>query len=98
MRKTLLLSHLRRVLLAFFVQPAITSVADARGPYGNIHVGQWKGGAFTDDNTAAFSHCSASSIYGNGVILVVGLNAQNSWLLGFASPSFHLTQGQHRSG
>lgn len=80
-------------VLAVFVQLAITSVADAKGPFGNIHVGQWKGGAFTDDNTGAFSHCSASSIYGNGVILVVGLNAQNSWLLGFASPSFHLTKG-----
>jgi S1-C subfamily serine protease len=93
MRKALLLSHLLLVLLAFFVQFAITSAADAKGPYGNIHVGQWKGGAFTVDNTGAFSHCSASSIYGNGVILVVGLNSQNSWLLGFASPSFHLTKG-----
>jgi S1-C subfamily serine protease len=75
------------------VQLAITSVADAKGPYGNIHIGQWKGGAFTDDNTGTFSHCSPSSIYGNGVILLVGLNSQNSWLLGFASPSFHLTKG-----
>jgi hypothetical protein len=45
MRKALLLSHL---LLAFFVQFAITSVAGAKGPYGNIHVGQWKVGAFTE--------------------------------------------------
>src|SRR5215469_7930550 len=94
MRKALLLSHLVLALfLAFFVQLATTSVADAKGPFGNFHIGQWKGGAFTNDDTGAFSHCSASSIYGNGVILVVGLNAQNSWLLGFASPSFHLTKG-----
>src|SRR5215469_14519244 len=94
MRKALLLSHLVLALfLAFFVQLAITSVADAKGPFGNIHIGQWKGGAFTDGNTGAFSHCSASSICGNGVILVVGQDAENSWLLGFASPSFHLTKG-----
>jgi hypothetical protein len=75
-------------VLAVFVQLAITSVADAKGPFGNIHVGQWKGGAFTDDNMGALSHCSAASIYGKGVSLVVGLNSQNSWLPGFASPTF----------
>lgn len=88
MRKALFLGF-----LAVFVQLAITSIGNAKGPFGNIHIGQWKGGAFTDDNTGAFSRCSASSIYGNGVILVVGQNAENSWLLGFASPSFHLTKG-----
>jgi S1-C subfamily serine protease len=79
--------------LAVLVQIATASIAYAKGPYGNIHVGNWKGGAFTDDNTGAFSHCGATSIYDNGVILVVGLNASKSWLLGFASPGFHLTKG-----
>lgn len=32
--------------------------------------------------------------YGNGIILIVGLNAGNSWLLSFASPNFHLEQGE----
>jgi S1-C subfamily serine protease len=85
MRKTL--------FLALLVQIAIMSTANAAGPYGNIHVGNWKGGAFTDDGTSAFSHCAATTGYGNGVILVVGQNASNSWLLGFASPSFRLTKG-----
>jgi S1-C subfamily serine protease len=95
LRQWLVAARMRRALFlgffAVFVQLAIASISHAKGPYGNIHVG--KGGAFTDDNTGGFSHCSASSIYGNGVILIVGLNAQNSWLLGFASPSFHLTKG-----
>jgi S1-C subfamily serine protease len=81
------------LFLAFLVQIALLPVANAAGPYGNIHVGNWKGGAFTDDNTGAFSHCGATTSYGNGVILVVGQNASNSWLLGFASPGFHLTKG-----
>src|ERR1700753_3274262 len=80
-------------LFVFLVQLAITAAADAKGPYGNIHVGQWKGGAFTDDNTGAFSHCSASTAYASGITLVVGQNASNGWLLGFASPAFHLTKG-----
>jgi len=78
---------------ACLVQMAITSTANAAGPYGNVHVGNWTGGAFTNDSTGAFSHCSASTTYGNGVILVVGQNASNSWLLGFASPAFHLKKG-----
>ena len=79
---------------AIFVQVAITGVACAKGPYGNIHVGNWRGGAFTDDTTGTFSHCAATTTYGNGIILVVGQNAGNSWLLSFASPNFHLKQGE----
>jgi len=90
MRKTLFLG----LFLGLFVQLATTPVANAKGPYGNIHVGNWRGGAFTDDNTGAFSHCAATTAYGNGIILIVGLNAGNSWLLGFASPNFHLKQGE----
>jgi S1-C subfamily serine protease len=84
---------LKTLFLALLVQIAVMSIANAAGPYGNIHVGNWKGGAFTDDGTGAFSHCAATTGYGNGVILVVGQNASNSWLLGFASPSFRLTKG-----
>jgi S1-C subfamily serine protease len=85
---------MRNILfLAFLVQIATASLAYAKGPYGNIHVGTWKGGAFTDDSTGAFSHCAASTSYGSGITLVVGQNAAKSWLLGFASPAFHLTKG-----
>ncbi|HLZ04190.1 MAG TPA: trypsin-like peptidase domain-containing protein [Bradyrhizobium sp.] len=85
---------MRKLLfLACLVQMAITSVANAAGPYGNIHVGNWTGGAFTNDSNGAFSHCGATASYGNGVILVVGQNVSNSWLLGFASPAFHLNKG-----
>src|SRR5262249_57891973 len=79
--------------ISWLIAMAIASVAQAAGPYGNIHVGNWKGGAFTDDNSGGFSHCAASTSYGNGIILVVGQNASNSWLLGFASPAFHLNKG-----
>src|ERR1700741_1968012 len=84
----------KALFLAFLVQIAITAVADGAGPYGDIHVGNWQGGAFPDDNTGSFSHCAATATYGNGNILVVGQNAANSWLLSFANPSFHLTKGK----
>ncbi len=76
-----------------FLQLAIASMAHAAGPFGSIHVGNWIGGAFSDDNTGAFSHCAATSSYASGVSLVVGQNASNAWLLSFASPAFRLTKG-----
>jgi hypothetical protein len=38
MRKALFLGF----FLAVFVQLAITSLANAQGPYGDIHVGNWR--------------------------------------------------------
>src|ERR1700753_2514543 len=84
---------LRKFIVAGLIQAGLMSMAHAAGPYGNIHVGIWRGGAFTDDNTGAFSHCSAATAYASGITLVVGQNASNGWLLGFASPAFHLTKG-----
>jgi hypothetical protein len=67
-----------------------TSSAFGAGPHGSIRVGNWSGGAFTNDQTGAFSHCSASTPYANGVVLLVAQNASGSWTLGFGSPSFKL--------
>src|SRR6202011_3669440 len=58
------------------------------------HVGNWIGGAFSDDNTGKFSHCAATSTYGSGVSLVVGHNAANSRLLSFASPAWKFNKGE----
>jgi S1-C subfamily serine protease len=79
---------------ACLLQAAIISSALAAGPYGSIKVGGWIGGAFTDDKTGAFSHCAATTSYASGIILVIGQNSANSWLLGFASPAFSFTTGQ----
>jgi hypothetical protein len=69
-------------------------VALAAGPFGSIRVGSWSGGAYTNDSTGAFSHCAAGTSYQNGINLIVGQNADSSWLLGFAHQNFHLTPGE----
>jgi S1-C subfamily serine protease len=84
----------RAFVAACLLQAAIISSALAAGPYGNIKIGGWVGGAFTDDKTGAFSHCAATTAYASGIILVIGQNSANSWLLGFASPAFSFTTGQ----
>jgi S1-C subfamily serine protease len=72
----------------------IASGASAAGPFGAIHIGGWSGGAYTDDKTGAFSHCAAGTGYANGISVIVGQNANTSWLIGFASPSLRLTPGE----
>jgi S1-C subfamily serine protease len=83
----------KSLFVACLFQAAIVSVANAAGPFGSIHVGAWNGGAYTDNNTGAFSHCAAGSEYASGVSLIVSQTASNSWLLGFGSTAFHFTKG-----
>jgi S1-C subfamily serine protease len=85
---------IRSFLFSGIFSIAVAATASAAGPFGTIHVGKWSGGAYTDDKTGAFSHCAAGTSYTSGINLVVGQNANSSWLIGFASPSFHLTPGE----
>lgn len=68
--------------------------AQARGPYGSIAVGNWSGGAFTNDKDGSFSHCAASSFYQSGILFVVSVNRDFGWTLGFANDSWKLITGQ----
>jgi hypothetical protein len=79
---------IRAFFVAWAFQAAVATVANAIGPYGTIHVGNWMGGADTDDSNSALSHCAAGSDYESGVSLIARLAATSSWLLGFASQSF----------
>jgi hypothetical protein len=81
----------KAVLLTGLYVAVLASPALAAGPFGSIHVGNWNGGAYTDDKTGAFSHCSAATGYASGITVVVGHNAIGNWLLAFGSPVFHLT-------
>jgi|SRR5579862_1264486 len=68
--------------------------ASAKGPFGSIKIGLWKGGAYTDDKTDAFSHCAAVAPYLNGVSLFISENANEAWTIAFASHTFRLTVGE----
>src|SRR5690242_2482661 len=84
-----------RIFLAISVCAALaTSSASAKGPFGSIHVGQWIGGAYTNDNTGVFTHCAAGAQYLNGTYLVVAQTVDSGWTLGFANQAFHLTAGK----
>lgn len=82
---------MRGLLLAstLLLAPAV----QAAGPYGEIVVGNWKGGAFTSDATGAFSHCAVNAGYRNGTRMFTSITGDLKWLIGFAHPNWKLKQG-----
>ena len=80
---------------ACVLQVLVAGLANAAGPFGSVNVGNWIGGAFSNDETGAFSHCAATTSYANGVILVVGQNATGTWTLSFASPGARFNKGEN---
>ncbi|MDN5002948.1 S1C family serine protease [Bradyrhizobium sp. GCM10027634] len=86
---------LRSLVAAVLLQVCVIGTAHAKGPFGTVNVGNWVGGAFSNDETGAFSHCAATAPYANGVILVVSQNAAGTWSLAFASPSYHFNKGEN---
>jgi S1-C subfamily serine protease len=85
---------LKSFVVAFLLQVSVAGIAHAKGPFGSVNVGNWIGGAFSNDETGAFSHSAATTPYANGVILVVSQNATGTWSLAFASPSYHFNKGE----
>lgn len=86
---------LKSFTVAALFQVCLAGSADAAGPFGSVNVGNWIGGAFSNDQTGAFSHCAATTPYANGVILVVSQNAAGTWSLAFASPNYHFNKGEN---
>jgi S1-C subfamily serine protease len=69
------------------------SNAEAGGPYGSINVGNWKGGAYTDQ-TGAFTHCAAGSQYTSGIYFMVMIDKGGGWSLAFAHDKWSLKTGE----
>lgn len=86
---------LRSFAAAALLQLSFAGLAHAAGPFGSVNVGNWVGGAFSNDETGAFSHCAATTPYASGVILVVSQNAAGTWSLAFASPSYRFNKGEN---
>lgn len=67
--------------------------AMAAGPFGQIVVGNWSGGSFTNDATGRFSHCAVSASYKNGVRMLTSVTSSFTWVLGFSKPEWRLKPG-----
>ncbi len=83
-----------RLVVGGVVNALIASTSFAGGPFGSIHVGEWRGGVYTNDQTGAFTFCAASENFANGIALIVSRGANDVWVLGFISPNFRLNKGE----
>ena len=67
------------------------ATAGAGGPLRPFKHGYWSGGAYSDDRTGAFTHCSAGVAYDSGINLFVLVTGGYRWWLGFINPQWSLT-------
>jgi S1-C subfamily serine protease len=80
-------------IVTLWVAMFADSNAEAGGPFGSINVGNWKGGAYTDQN-GAFTHCSAGSVYASGIFFMVMIDKGGGWSLAFAHDKWSLKTGE----
>jgi hypothetical protein len=80
-------------IVALWVAMFAGSNAEARGPYGSINIGNWKGGAYTDQ-TGAFTHCAAGSQYASGIYFMVMIDKGGGWSLALAHDKWSLKTGE----
>lgn len=80
-------------IVALWVAIFAGSNAEAGGPYGSISIGNWKGGAYTDQ-TGAFTHCAAGSQYTSGIYFMVMIDKGGGWSLAFAHDKWSLKTGE----
>jgi hypothetical protein len=85
---------LKIVVATLLLSLIASSTAQARGPYGSINVGNWKGGAYTNDQTGEFSNCAAGAGYDSGIYFMVTVDQGAGWSLGFHNPKWTLKKNQ----
>jgi hypothetical protein len=66
-------------------------LAHAAGPLRAFKLGFWSGGAYTDDRSGGFTHCSAGVAYDSGINLFVLVTGGYRWWLGFINPHWAFT-------
>lgn len=56
--------------------------------------GNWKGAAYTNDNTGRFSHCAMSTAYQSGISMFFAISDNYTWRIGWSSTSWNLNVNQ----
>jgi hypothetical protein len=64
------------------------SSASAAGPIRVFRAGLWSGGAYTDNRTGDFTHCSAGVAYDSGINMFILVTGGYRWWLGFINPQW----------
>ena len=81
---------MRRLLCTIFAC-FIAQLALAAGPINGFTVGNWQGGAYTNDQSGEFSHCAASTYYSSGVSFFVAITKDLQWNIALTNKNWVLT-------
>jgi hypothetical protein len=84
---------MRKFFASTILLASLSTSVFAAGPYGSINYGHWKGGAYIDDKTGAFSNCIVSAPYLSGINMYVLVDKNAQWSLGFSKNSWRLEKG-----
>lgn len=80
-------------ILLIALAPNVCEAKQIKGS--GIAVGAWSVDAYTNDDTGAFSHCTASVPYKSGILLVFSIQSgAASWQMGLANPEWELPTGK----
>jgi hypothetical protein len=85
------MSFARLAAISVAVSVLWAAAASAGGPLRPFKEGFWSGGAYIDDRSGAFTHCSAGVAYDSGINLFILVSDQYRWWLGFINPKWSFT-------
>ena len=77
---------LRLLLIVFLLSS--NGLAKAAGPMNGFTIGNWQGGAYTDDRTGDFSHCAASTYYVSGISFIVAITKDMHWNIALSNKNW----------
>ncbi|HRE20852.1 MAG TPA: hypothetical protein PKW21_07445 [Rhabdaerophilum sp.] len=72
---------------------ALGASAASSAEIAKLRIGNWQGGAFSNDQNGTFSHCAASARYKSGITLVFSVSNNRVWSMGFSSSTWNLNRG-----
>jgi S1-C subfamily serine protease len=90
----IVMMRLAWLLGALLLAGVVTPSALAKGPIGIIRIGDWKGGAFTNDQTGTFANCVAVNEYRNGTALIITQYVSSAWFIAFVNDTWNATKDE----
>ena len=81
-------------LVAIALAGIFTPGAEGAERISRFKIGNWDGGAYTNDKTGAFSHCAASASYRSGTTLIFSIHSDMNWAFGLVNNTWKLKVGE----
>lgn len=85
---------MKRIVLLLALVLGLTGEASAK-QISEFRVGAWYGGAYTSDKNGAFTSCIASAVYNSGITMLVRVDREFRWEIGFRTDKWKLNPGEN---